>query len=486
MLNALGVVDYGLFGVVGCLVTFIGFFNSILVGGSTRFYAISIGQAKVSPDKSAALEECRRWFNTALTIETTFPLIVISIGYPIGEWVVRNFLTIPPDRMSDCLWVFRCSCLTAFIGMVTCPFNAMYAAKQCIAELTIYSFVSTSLNVAFGGYMITHPGKWLLPMAIWTCIIYTAPLLVIALRAMHIFPECAIRLKYMWDIQRLKTVLGYSGCIMMGGFVQLLRAQGMTVLINKMYGPQVNASMTVANTVNGHASSLSGSMLGAFTPAITTAYGAGDIKGGNALSLRACKLAILLSMIFTLPLSLEISEVMRIWLKNPPEGTSGLCLCMILYYLVDICTTGHKVSVNAHGKIFWYNAILSLVSLFTLPAAFVCAFLGANYYWMAYVLIFMAGLNSLGRVLFARCYLGMSVRYWLFRIVLASVIIAFVCGVVGYMPHLFMSASFWRICVTTLITESVYLPLCWFVAFDEEEREYVRSVLLRIKRRIMG
>ena len=477
VLNSLGTVDYGLYGVVACLVTFIGFFNGILIGGCTRFYAISIGQAKVAKNKTEALEECRKWFNTALTIETVIPFVVLAIGYPIGEWAVRNYLTIPADRVGDCAWAFRCVCLSAFVSMVTCPFNAMYSAKQYIAELTIYSFISTTLNVLFGGYMITHPGVWLLPYAIWSCAISILPNLIIAFRAVRIFPECAIRLKYMWDVSRLKIVLGYSGCIVMGTFVYLLRAQGMTIVINKIYGPQANAAMTVANSVNGQTSTLSGAMLGAFTPAITTAYGAGEVERANRLALRSCKFAVLLSMIFTLPLSLEISEVMRLWLKNPPQYVPGLCLCMIAYYLVDVCTTGHMVAVNASGKIFWYNLILSAISIFTLPIAIVCGLLGANLYWMAYVLIFMVGLNSVGRVLFARYYVGMSVRYWLLRVVWASMLIALPCCAIGWLPHLFMDPSFWRVCVTTIMVESVYFPLFWFVGFDVDERAYVLGTL---------
>ena len=112
---ALGEVDYGLMGAVGCLIGFIGFFNGVLVGGATRFYAISIGQAQVAKDKRAALEESRRWFNTALTIETVFPIVLLAIGYPIGEWAVRHFMTIPADRVGTCVWVFRCSCVSAFM-----------------------------------------------------------------------------------------------------------------------------------------------------------------------------------------------------------------------------------------------------------------------------------------------------------------------------------------------------------------------------------
>ena len=474
---ALGEVDYGLMGAVGCLIGFIGFFNGVLVSGATRFYAISIGRALVSSDKAAALEESRRWFNTALTIETMFPIVLLAIGYPVGEWAVRNFMTIPVERVDTCIWVFRCSCLTAFISMVCCPFSAMYNAKQYIAELTIYGIVTQTLQVA----MVSHPrDNWLLPYTFISCFVAIAPSLIIAFRARCLFPECRIIPKYMWDISRLKTTLSYAGCITMGAGAALLRNQGMTVLVNKLYGPRVNAAMAVANTVNGHATSLSSSLMGAFTPAITTAYGSGDYRAANALALRGCKFALVLSLLFTLPLSIELPEVITLWLKTPPEYAIGLCWIMIVYYLADVCTTGHMIAVNAHGKIFWYNLVLSSISIFNLPIALVAGLMGRSVYCVGWTLTVMALINSVGRVFFARHYVGMSVRYWIVRIILPILVLAIACGGIGYLPHFVMQASFLRVCATTIVTELAFIPLVWFVAFDEGEREYMRERLFSI------
>ena len=96
-LMALGEVDYGLLGVVGGLTAFISFFNGIMSGAIGRFYAVSVGARKVSDDEG--LEECRAWFTTAVVIHTILPIALMVIGYPIGEWAVRNYLIIPPDRV---------------------------------------------------------------------------------------------------------------------------------------------------------------------------------------------------------------------------------------------------------------------------------------------------------------------------------------------------------------------------------------------------
>ena len=53
VLEALGHVDYGLYGVVGGLVIFVEFLNSQFSGAISRFYAVSIGKRLIAQDKLA-------------------------------------------------------------------------------------------------------------------------------------------------------------------------------------------------------------------------------------------------------------------------------------------------------------------------------------------------------------------------------------------------------------------------------------------------
>ncbi len=74
VLMALGETDYGLYGVVGGLTVFISFVVSLLGGAVGRFYAFSVGQAKVDAN---GLETCHQWFNTALLVYTAIPLVAM-------------------------------------------------------------------------------------------------------------------------------------------------------------------------------------------------------------------------------------------------------------------------------------------------------------------------------------------------------------------------------------------------------------------------
>ena len=475
VLEALGADNYGLYGVVGGLTVFIGFLNSMLACAVGRFYAYSVGAVRSADDKSVAVEDCRRWFNTALCIHTTIPIALMIVGYPLGSWAVRNWLQIDPARIGDAIWIFRFTCLTCFVGMVNVPFSAMYTAKQYIAELTVYSVAQTTFNFFFYYYMVLHPGEWLVKYALWGCFIAVAPQILICLRALKVFPECKIRLGYFWSVDRFRKLGSFAGWQMFSGVGTLLSNQGMQILINKFFGTTINASMSVANTVNGHAQSLSSALQGAFAPAITQACGARQIDLMKSLAFRSCKFALLLSLIFVVPLMAELDNVMTLWLKNPPQYVSQLCMCFVVSALIDKCSVGHMVALNANGKIALYQTMLGTVRILTLPIAWFFVVSGSGACSVAYAYILTSIVCSLGRVWLAKRLVDMNVMYWVWRVVAPVLLLTVVSLGVSMLPSMVFDATFSRVLLTGMISELVIIPLAWFVVLDGAERIFVSA-----------
>ena len=476
-LQALGEVDFGLYGVVGGLAMFISFFNSVLAYSIGRFYALSVGAALKKDNEADGLEECRRWFSIAVVIHTVVPTLLLLVGYPIGEWAVRSFLTIPVDRVSSCVWVFRFVCISCFLGMVSVPFNAMYTAKQYIAELTVYSFATTLCNFSFLYYMITHPDFWLTKYAFWHCLMVVLPQLMISIRACFIFKECRFRWHYAFDRSRFGSLFKYTGWQMFGTFGSLARGQGMAVLVNKYFGPSVNAAMSIGNTVNGQANSLAGAMQGAFMPAITTSYGSGDMTQTRTLMYRACKFGVLLSFIFTLPLCIEINEVLRLWLVTPPEYTAGLCLSMMVALIIDKTTIGHMSVVHATGRIAKYQLLLGGSLVATLPLAWLSFQLGLGVYSLCFLFVITTAVCAWGRVFFTKAYVGVPIREWLRKVFMPLALTTVVTLAIGLFPSFFLASGFKRVCITTLFCEAALFPCAWYVVLDCMERQFIISKL---------
>lgn len=482
VLLSLGEVDYGLLGVVGGMIGFVSFFNSLMSGSVSRFYAFSVGAAQKEGNERDGLEDCQKWFSIAVLIHTVLPVVLTVIGYPIGEWAVRNYLTVPPDRVEACVWVWRFTCLSCLVGMIGVPFSAMYNAKQEIAELTIYGFATTTLNAIFLYYMITHPGVWLVKYAAWSCALVVFPQLLICLRAVLMYQECRFRFYHLKNWSGFKQIFAYSGSRFIVLLSQMLSSSGMSILVNKCLGPAKNAAMTVGMSLSNHCQTLSASFSGAFSPAITNAAGAGDLDLMRKLAFRTCLLSTIAIGIFALPMILEVDEVLVLWLKHPPDGSGPLCVCLLVCAILGKLSEGHWMSIFAIGRIAKFNAVESIFWFLALPLAylFFTRNLGIVGVGAAFVCVHTGAVGV--KLYFGRKIAGLSVRHWLRRIFLPIILAFGLAFAAGVLVKTAFPPSFLRVVLTTVIVEVVLLPSCWLFVLQKEERRICSNKFFNLQR----
>lgn len=479
LFQALGPIDFGLFGVLGGLMAFVGLVCRALSIANGRFYAISIGASKAAGNSKESMEECRRWFSVAFFTHTVVAFVFAGVGYLIGVWLLKNWLTIPPERLSACITAFGCTCFASFIGMLTVPYLAMYTAKQEIAESTAFSLLGTVSMLWFGWYMVSHPGDWMVRYAFVSCLLAVLPSILMVIRAIIRYPECKIRLEYMFDWSRARQVLSFSGWAFVATLSVLLRTDGINILINKFFGVSVNAAYSIANQLEGKTEMLNGSLKGAFTPAITQAYGAGEMERMCKLAFGMCKFGVLSSLVFMIPLALEIKEVMRLWLGTPPEFAASLCVISMIYHIGGMSTQGFDTAVGATGRVKRYLLISSGIALLTLPAVAAVVWMGGGVYAMAITLACMIILHSMVRLVVASRITGLSCRTWLRGIVLPVASAAFVSVICGIFPRLLLPSGWERLFATVSFSVIAFILTAWYFALDGEEKMWIRGKVLR-------
>lgn len=475
VLEALGQEDFGLYAVIGGMVMFLSYLNIQLSGAVSRYYAFSIGQAKVAVEEDSGLRECRAWFTTAVLIHTVVPLVLVIVGWPIGVYAIEHgWINVPAARLDACLWVWRFVCIFSFIGMVTVPFQAMYTAKQYIAELTIYSFVQTIARTAFIYYMVINPRDWLVSYALAMGLVGVLPQIAICLRAYKVFPECRIVPSVFRELNRVKHVASYAIWTAIGGMGYVASHECMGILHNNFFGARIVGAFGISQTVAGEAASLTGALQGAFQPAITTAYGAGDIEGVRSMAFRVCKVGTLLTLMFALPMALEIDEILLLWLKTPPPYASQMCLCTLAFIVIEKFSCGHITAVNASGRIAKFQTVRGILRTLVIPLAMVAAYLGWGPVAATAALPLSVAIVDIGDVCMARTCVGMSVRYWVTQIVVPIVVMSILVASIGYMPQFFCQSSLLRIVGTTILVLGTMLPGAWFVVLAKEERAVLR------------
>ena len=93
VLNALGVVDFGVYNVVGGIVTMMAFLNGSISAATQRFLAFAIGKQ----DKKLVCDT----FSTAVILHVVIAVIVLLIAETVGLWFFYNYLNIPAESLTD-------------------------------------------------------------------------------------------------------------------------------------------------------------------------------------------------------------------------------------------------------------------------------------------------------------------------------------------------------------------------------------------------
>jgi len=473
-LMALGKSDFGLVGLIGGMAGFVSFLNSILAAAVGRFYAVKVGEARKAASPEHGVEECRKWFNTAITIHTAVPVVLVVIGYPVGLWLVKNFLAIPPERVADCVWVWRFTCLTCFAGMVGVPFQAMYTAKQEIAELTIYSFAATTCNAIFLYYMITHPGFWLVKYAGWMCIVAVVPQVMIAARALAKYAECRIVRGYMFSRERIRQLAVFAGAQFWSNFSGVFSSQGQAILVNKYMGAAYNASMTIGRQVSAHALTLSSSLDGAFWPAITNKTGEGDVKGVKKYCWMSMRMSSIFVLVFAIPLSLEIRKVLALWLVNPPDFAAELCVILLAREVLERMTAAYATAIYGYGKgVVRYSWTVGWAGICTVFVSWAFFAVGLGM-WSVVIGLAVSKLVTLAvRLYLGRILVGFGFWEWFKGVFMPIGVSTALSFVAGFSVKAAMEASLLRLIATTALCEAVLLPLCWMLVLKREEKAWI-------------
>jgi putative membrane protein len=483
ILAALGDIDYGLMGVVGGILVFITYLNSLSTSATARFFAFSIGQNDV--------EETRKWFNAALSFEAVVPITLVVIGFFIGELAIKNFLSIPPDRLETALWVFRISLITAFVTMTTAPFIAMYTAKQNIAELSFWGMGVSLCTFIFAYTLTTLSGNhWLIYSSGLSLITCTFCILQ-SLRSYRKYPECKIVFKYWFDKKRLKEMTSYSCWTLFGALGGIFNSTGMGIVLNKFFPPlqfpAINASYSVGSTIAGHTQNISGALMGAFMPEIVSSEGRGDRAGVIRQMFRAARLSYIIISIIAIPILFETEFILKAWLQNPPEHAALFCRTLLIAFLISRTSAGFDAAICATGKIRNYQLVMSSWAYLSIGVCALLLFWGGGLYSVCGVIIGYNIVNVSGGVFFCKKLVGISVRSWICAVVMPvflnlAINISFGIFLLLITQSMAPAARFFLItplilCFTTITS--------WKLLLDVSEKAQCRNIFHKFKSKII-
>ena len=139
ILNALGVVDYGIYNVIGGFVSMFGFLNLSLANGIQRFYNYELGAKGTGAITPV--------YNAALIIQGVLALVILLLLESVGLWYLYSKMVIPVERFHIAFWLFQFSVLTSLLTIIQIPFQAAIMSYEKMDFYAIVSIFDVLLNL---------------------------------------------------------------------------------------------------------------------------------------------------------------------------------------------------------------------------------------------------------------------------------------------------------------------------------------------------
>lgn len=364
IVKALGVEDFGLYSLVGGVVSLLAFFKSALTASTQRYISVNIGKGLVSKVKKIVAN--------SIIIHFTIGLIIVIGAEIIGSHMLNTKLIIPDNRLSSVYVVFHFVIASTFITIISVPAEAILYAHENMLFLAILGIVEVLLKliIAITIFNLEQFDK----LEFYSLFLFLVLFVVNLIKWIYCiikYEETKISFKRDFSGSQIKEHTGFVGWNLFGAACSMGRGHGIAIVSNMFFGPVVNAAFGVANQVKSQSSFFSTTVLRVLNPQIMKSEGANDRSRMISLSLVACKFGYFLLAFFVIPLIFEMKTIITLWLGSPPRYTIVFCQLMLIGALIQQLTIGLISAVQAVGDIKKYQILVGSTILLNVPITYI-------------------------------------------------------------------------------------------------------------------
>lgn len=366
ILQQLGFEDFGLYNVVGGIVSMFTFLNDSLAGATSRYLTFELGKQDY--------DRLKKIFNVALLCHFFIALLIVVLAETVGLWFLYEKMVIPEDRFTAAMVVYQISILTSVLSITQVPYNATIIAHE---NMKVYAYVGMAVaiaNLTITFLLMISPIDKLIFYAVLLCAVQFSAMMYYRYYCISHYPES--HFKIYRDKGLYKEIFGYAGASLIGNISVLAQGQGLNLLLNLFFGPVVNAARAIAYQVQGAITQFSGNFITAVKPQIVKSYATGDLSGMMTLVVTSSWMSYYLMWLIALPLCLEAPYVLSLWLGKYPAHTLSFLMLIIILCLIQTIKSPRIVVFHATGHLKLNNAVVGSILCAAFPLAYLFLKLG--------------------------------------------------------------------------------------------------------------
>lgn len=466
ILQALGVTDFGLYNVVGGVITMFTFISASVTSTIQRFLTCEIGRSDI------------RKINSVLSV-SLFVFFIISIAIlllaeTIGLWFVNTKLVVPLDRLGAVAWIYQTTIAICVVSLFTQTFSALVIAYE---RMDVFSYISIFESVARLGValLISYTvldklilyGNLLLLVSIVSLILYV---LYIRIKLNHI--------KFnLWSTDKLllRQMWSFACWNLLGGIAFVCETQGVNVLLNLFFGPLINAARAIAVQVEGVARNFVNNFQTAMNPQIMKSSAVDDYERQFNLINYSSKYSFYLTLLIILPLTLNIDGVLDLWLVEYPECTPYFIQLSLATVLMSSLATPLIIAILAIGNIRNYQIWVGGLTISIIIFDYIVLKIGGQPHVVYYCSIIMMSVCQLLRLRFYHKLSGYGYDEYMKCVVLPISIVLLMSVAFPLLLDVKDGTTIMEILVNSIISDTIVVLSILLFGLNKFERQILKE-----------
>ncbi len=470
VLDVLGVEDYGLYNVVGGVVTMFTFLSSAMGNSTQRYITYALGKNNI--------DELKKTFSTACLIHWVLAAIVLVLSETIGLWFLVEKLIVPTERIIAAHFVYQFSILACVVSIVSIPYNALVIGHEKMGAFAFLSlfYAFAKLCVVFV-IQVADTDK-LICYAAFLLGVQVLDRLLYQLYCKKQFLET--RNISFRNLTQLREMTSFAGWSILPNLATVCYSQGINILLNLFFGPAVNAARGISVQVQGIVKSFVSNFQMAVNPQIIKAYAINDRRRLHTLVFKSSKMSYYLLLCMAMPIFIEADYLLGIWLKQVPEHTVSFLRLIILTIVLDPLANPLCVANNATGKIKKFKFWESLICVLVIPVGYIFFKFGFKPETVFGIQIILSIIVQFVRVTLSRIELRFTYKDYFKNVVYYILLVSVVSLLLPMLLYSNMSMSFFSFIVVSFVS---FLSVClsvYFLGLTAKEKETINAKLFKL------
>lgn len=477
ILEALGASDYGIYVLIGSLISMLGFLNVSMTSSTQRHLSFSLGIGKI--------EEVRKVFANSILLHFFLGICLVILFEILGMYLLADKLQIAADKMETAKNLFHFVVLTSFVAIIAVPYDGIINAKENMLFLAITGIVDSLLKLLIALTLFLPLDDKLLVFGI---LIFVKELLMRVIKQLYCLhkykAECKVNALKLYDKDNIKELYSFAGWNLIGVVAYMFRNQGVAVVLNIFLGTAINTAYGIANQVNSQLRLFSEAMMQAIQPQMVKNEGGGDRPRVLMLAIISSRFSFFIFTIIALPIFLELEFIIDLWLVEVPESTITFCRLIILLTLIQQLRSGITIATHAIGKIKEYQFFNAPVQLLSLPFGYFLLYLGYPAYSIILAVIFIETIIVFLNIIFFKKMTDYNIFLYIKSVLISCILSLSVSLLLLFFIKNYVFSDFQtglRVIFVVILSLIIYPATIYFLSLSTKEKSKLKKVITIIK-----